>query len=111
MSMGADRAEAQPQGDSGWTSGNDQILPASETMPFHQFEEEEEAPPRSTGMRIFAFFLVLLALGWLGASGYALTLAWPGPSLVAWIGLGGDGQRAPDPARPDLAALRPLLTP
>ena len=86
MSMGADRAEAQPQGDSGWTSGNDQILPVSETMPFHQFEEEEEAPPRSTGMRIFAFFLVLLALGWLGASGYALTLAWPGPSLVAWTG-------------------------
>ena len=86
MSMGADRAEAQPQGDSGWTSGNDQILPVSETMPFHQFEEEEEAPPRSAGMRALAIFLVLLALGWLGAVGYALSLSWPGPSLVAWTG-------------------------
>src|SRR6185503_15498061 len=86
MSMGADRAEAQPQGDSEWTSGNDQGLPAPETMPFHQFEEEEEAPPRSTGTRILAGLLVLLALGWLGVSGYALTLAWPGPSLVAWTG-------------------------
>ena len=85
MSMGADRAEAQPQGDSEWTSGNDQGLPAPETMPFHQFEEEEEAPPRSTGTRILAGLLVLLALGWLGASGYALSLAWPGPSLVGFV--------------------------
>ena len=30
--------------------------------------------------------LILVALGWVGAVGYALALAWPGPSLQAWIG-------------------------
>ena len=29
---------------------------------------------------------ILLALAWIGASAYALSLAWPGPSLPAWIG-------------------------
>jgi len=40
---------------------------------------------RGIGTILFGALLILLALGWIGASAYALSLAWPGPSLEAWI--------------------------
>ena len=49
----------------------------------------------------------MLALGWIGASVYALTLAWPGPSLPAWIGWAGELFGAFGPGRPRLADVRP----
>ena len=84
MNIGVDRAEAQPRDESGWPDGDVPAAPADESF---QFETQpEEAPPRSTGSRILAALLVLLALGWLGVSGYTLSQAWPGPSLAAWTG-------------------------
>ncbi|HWT11312.1 MAG TPA: hypothetical protein VN231_01005 [Allosphingosinicella sp.] len=85
MSMGVERAEAQPRDDTGWTSGDEQFSPAAESFHF-EAGEEEPAPPRSLGHRVLAGLLVLLALGWVGVSGYALSQAWPGPSLAAWTG-------------------------
>jgi hypothetical protein len=53
--------------------------------------EDVEAEPESSniGPKLLAGLLILLALGWIGGSVYALTLAWPGPSLPAWIGWAG----------------------
>lgn len=48
--------------------------------------DDDGAPRRSLGLRLFAGLLILLALAWLGTSAYALSLAWPGPNLAAWIG-------------------------
>ncbi len=48
--------------------------------------EDDGAPGRGIFMRLFAGLLILLALGWIGAAGYALSLAWPGPNLQSWIG-------------------------
>ena len=84
MSMGVERAEAP---ESEWTSEQAWDAP-NET---DQIYEGEDAPkPRpSWGARILAGLLILLALGWIGACGYALSRAWPGPSLEAWIGWAG----------------------
>ena len=55
-----------------------------------RIEDIEAGPrPRHLGPRLLAGLLILLALGWIGASIYALTSAWPGPSLPAWIGWAG----------------------
>src|SRR5580765_3575201 len=80
-------AQAQPQdgeiewlGEKPWEAAAD-----PEAYPGSEFEDHA-APGRGIFMRLFAGLLILLALGWLGASGYALSLAWPGPNLQAWIG-------------------------
>ena len=79
--MGAERVEVPPPGESEWTS--EEIPPA----PLHNFQVEEESePPSSAGTRLLTAFLILLALGWLGVSGYTLSQAWPGASLAAWTG-------------------------
>jgi hypothetical protein len=82
MSMGVQGAEAQPHetqhewaGEQPWEAAAD---------PDAYAESFEEAPRRGIGTRIFAGLLILLALGWIGASGYALSQAWPGPSLSLW---------------------------
>jgi hypothetical protein len=83
MSMGAERAEAQqPQsgeveylGDAAWEAPADPYA-----------YEEEEAAGGGLAAKLLAGLLILLALGWLGASGYALSLAWPGPDLQVWAG-------------------------
>ena len=81
MSMRADRAEAPPQGETGWATSEANFAPLAPDA----FQDETD-PPRSRGSRILAALLVLLALGWLGVSGYALSQAWPGESLIAWTG-------------------------
>ena len=82
MSIGAERVEGPPQGDAEWTSSEVSFAP----LPPETFVEDEGEAPRSAASRILAALLVLLALGWLGISGYALSQAWPGPSLIAWTG-------------------------
>jgi len=85
MSMGAERAEAQPQdGDIEWLG--EKPWEAAADPDAYPDNGYEEAPGRGIGTRLFAGLLILLALGWLGASGYALSSAWPGPGLDAWIG-------------------------
>ena len=83
MSTGAERAETQPRDDSEWTGGE---APAGAESDSFDVEQETQKPPRSTGSRVLGALLVLLALGWLGFAGFALSLAWPGESLVGWAG-------------------------
>ena len=84
MTMGVERAEAQPRDESGWTAGDEPALAADQSF---QFETpEEERPRRRVGRRLLAALLMVLAAGWLGLSLYALSQAWPGPSLAAWTG-------------------------
>jgi hypothetical protein len=78
-------AQAQPQdGEIEWL-GEMPWEAAADPDAYPGGDDEAAAGP-GVGVRLFAGFLILLALGWLGASGYALSLAWPGPSLPAWIG-------------------------
>ncbi|HYI64669.1 MAG TPA: hypothetical protein VEW71_07265 [Allosphingosinicella sp.] len=89
MNSGAERAEAQPQGgESEWTAEGAFEAPA-EADDFRIDEIEAEPERSSWGGRLLGGLLILLALGWIGACGYALSLAWPGPSLEAWIGWAG----------------------
>ena len=82
MSTGAERAEAQvPQGNEVEWLGEKPWEAAAEPGYY-----DEAAEPRAIGTRILAGLLILLALGWLGAAGYAVWQAWPGPSLQAWTG-------------------------
>ena len=85
MTMGAERAEAQPQGDTDWIGGKDYDSPAAESPDFYA-NQAEETPSASPGRRVLAAALILLALAWLGVSGYAVSLAWPGGSFSAWTG-------------------------
>jgi hypothetical protein len=48
--------------------------------------DDTAAPRAGLGLRILAALLILAALGWLGAVGYALSRAWPGADLQAWLG-------------------------
>ncbi|TMJ19262.1 MAG: hypothetical protein E6G92_05555 [Alphaproteobacteria bacterium] len=82
MSMGVQGAEAQPH-ETQPERAEEQPWEAA-ADPGAWPEHTEEAPRRGIGVRIFAGFLILLALGWIGASGYALSQAWPGPSLSLW---------------------------
>jgi hypothetical protein len=85
MNMGAERAEAH---DSEWvTQGAWQAPEPADDFRIDEIEVEQERSP--WGARLFASLFILLALGWIGACGYALSLAWPGPSLQAWIGWAG----------------------
>jgi len=82
MTMGAERADAQ---DSEWTTEGAWQAPAE--VDDFRIDEIEALPERSPwGGRILAGLLILAALGWLAAAGFALSQAWPGPSLQAWIG-------------------------
>ena len=84
--MGVERVQAQSQDDDRWTGEVEQpgFAPV-DPLGFDALPPEEvEAPPGATASRALAGLLVLLALGWLGLSGYALSQAWPGASLVAW---------------------------
>ncbi|MBV9884555.1 MAG: hypothetical protein JO276_16220 [Sphingomonadaceae bacterium] len=80
-------AHAQPQdgelewvGEKPWEAAAD-----PEAYPNTDFEADA-AEGRGLGTRLFAGLLILLGAVWLGAAGYALTLAWPGASLPAWTG-------------------------
>lgn len=82
MSIGAERVEAPPQGESGWAnSGEVSFAPLPEV-----FAAEEEEAPSKAGRRMLAALLLLLTAGWLAICGYALNQAWPGASLIAWTG-------------------------
>jgi len=85
MNMGAQSAQAQPQdGDTEWPGEKPWEAAADpNAYPGNDFEE---AAGRGLGIRLLAALLILLALGWLGAAGYVLSRAWPGPDLAAWIG-------------------------
>ncbi|MGZ8335648.1 MAG: hypothetical protein ACXWU1_03190 [Allosphingosinicella sp.] len=84
MSMGAERAEAQPQGETEWTSGFEEGPPTVESSGFESAAEEPATT--GTGHRILAAVLLLLAIGWLAVCGYTLSEAWPGGGLAAWTG-------------------------
>jgi len=89
MNVGAERAEAQPLGgETEWTTeGAWEAPPEADDF---RIDEIEVEPERSSwGARLLAGTLILLALSWIGACGYALSQAWPGPSLPAWIGWAG----------------------
>ncbi|MDQ8754777.1 hypothetical protein RCO27_00915 [Sphingosinicella sp. LHD-64] len=85
MSMGVERAVAQPQDEAGWSEAVEPLPAATESFDFSTFVEEEEAPP-ATGLRVFAGTLILLAVVWVGLAGYALWQAWPGADLAGWTG-------------------------
>jgi hypothetical protein len=80
-------AQAQPQdgeiewlGEKPWEAAAD-----PNAYPGSDFDGET-GEGRGIGVRLFGGLLILLALGWVAAAGYALSLAWPGPDLLAWIG-------------------------
>ena len=81
MSMGVERADAQP-----WDEAEGSATTASELPKPSEFELpiEEDAVAGAGGRRWLAALLILLALGWLGFAGYALSRAWPGDSLTGW---------------------------
>jgi len=80
-------AQAQPQdGEIEWLGEKPWEAAADPEAYAGGVAEDEERPGRNIGLRLFAGLLILLALGWLGAAGYALSLAWPGPNLQAWLG-------------------------
>ena len=85
MSMGVQGAEAQPHETQHEWAGERPWEAAADPAAYPDYAEDE-APRTGVGVRIFAGLLILLALGWIGASGYALSQAWPGPSLSAWVG-------------------------
>ncbi|HMG47402.1 MAG TPA: hypothetical protein VK614_08085 [Allosphingosinicella sp.] len=85
MTMGAERADAQPQdGEIEWLG--EKPWEAAADPDAYPGNDLEQARGRGIVVGLFAGLLILLALGWIGASGYALSRAWPGPSLAAWIG-------------------------
>ena len=73
----------QPRDGEEWTGQEAQGSALSEAFQFEAVAEEEPAA-RSTGKKILAALLILLALGWLGVAGYAVRLARPGGDLAAW---------------------------
>jgi hypothetical protein len=78
-------AQVQPQdGEIEWLGEKPWEAPADPDA--YPGSDLEEAPGRGIGTRLLAGLLILLAMGWLGVSGYALSRAWPGPDLPAWIG-------------------------
>jgi hypothetical protein len=86
MSMGVQGAEAQPhETELEWAE--ERPWEAAADPGANPYDFEDEAASRGgIGVRIFAGLLILLALGWIGATAYALSQAWPGESLAAWIG-------------------------
>jgi hypothetical protein len=87
--MSVTGVEAQVRDDeAGWvTTSAPEPQPIEDSFRIEDIEAEPE--PSTLGPKLLAGLLILLALGWTGASVYALTLAWPGPSLPAWIGWAG----------------------
>lgn len=78
--------ESQVQdGDAGWTTAPS-AAPDYLDDGFRIEEIEAEPEPSTLGPKLLAGVLILLALGWIGASVYALTLASPGTNLTAWLG-------------------------
>ena len=84
MSTGAERAEAQEQPQSGEVEYLSEAPWEAAADPY--VYDEEDAAGGGLAAKLLAGLLLLLGLGWLGAAGYALSLAWPGPDLQAWIG-------------------------
>ena len=84
--MGAERAEAQPQGESGWESAPSQQPAVHESFEYQAFDDEESAPGLPAAVKVLAAVLLLAAGGWIAICGYALTQAWPGESLILWTG-------------------------
>jgi hypothetical protein len=85
--MGHEMAQAQPQdGELEWV-GEKPWEAAADPEAYREGEYEAAVAEGSgLGTRLFAGLLILLGLFWLGAAGYALTLAWPGANLPAWAG-------------------------
>ena len=76
-------AQAQPQGgEIHWS----EEAPWEAAADPEVYPEPEAAADRGLGLKLFAGLLIVLALGWVGACGYALSLAWPGANLAAWLG-------------------------
>ncbi|MEA3061836.1 MAG: hypothetical protein QOJ94_1617 [Sphingomonadales bacterium] len=88
---GAERAEARAK-DGAAQNHADWLGPAEPDAPAEveiTLPEEPQAKPRGTGPRLFGAFLILLALGWIGAVAWLLWLSRPAPTLqnaVTWIG-------------------------
>ena len=85
MNMGAERAEAQPQGDGEWES-SDASAPTVESFDFHNRIEEEDATERSLRHTLLGGVLLVAAAGWLAFAGWTLSRAWPVADNAAWMG-------------------------
>jgi hypothetical protein len=71
--------------EAGWTTAaSSGFEPVDDGFRIEDIEAEPE--PSTLWPRLFASLLILLALGWIGASAYALNLNPPGPDLTAWLG-------------------------
>jgi predicted nucleic acid-binding Zn-ribbon protein len=84
MSTGVERAEAQPQGEGEWQGESWEAEP--EMLPYFESVEVEEPQRTALWPRLLAGFLILVALGWIGAVGFVLSQSPPGPELSAWVG-------------------------
>ncbi|HEX8364421.1 MAG TPA: hypothetical protein VF603_03950 [Allosphingosinicella sp.] len=90
MSMGAERAEAQPDEGPAFAMGAhgpilDRDFLGQAEEPQDMVPEAEAQAPRSIGKTILAGLLILLALGWLGAAGWAIRQSGVAPSLTAMV--------------------------
>ena len=90
--MGAERAEAQPDNGVDLAFGQDGSFDHTDLLgpPMEPEERTEETPysaPRSVGRTVLGAFLILLALAWIGASGFAFSRSGVAPSLptvISW---------------------------
>src|SRR4051812_18670233 len=84
---GAEMAQALPhEGETEWLGEQPWEAAADPQAYLEGDGQEGEAGGRGITVKLLAGLLILLALGWLGVSAEALSLAWPGPNLAAWIG-------------------------
>ncbi len=81
--MGAERAEAQPQGETVWGRTGETVPAADESFDYQPFVEQD-APPAPFGLRLFGGLLILAAIGWTGFCGYLLFEAAPGLAMPDW---------------------------
>lgn len=89
MSMGVERAEARPHGGM-VDEGPDGATQDTEFAPETAWEPaaDEKAPPRESGRLWLAALLGLVALLWVGASGWAMSrwsAALSAPVLLSWV--------------------------
>ncbi len=84
MNTGVERAEAQPQVDSNVGHEGEAAFADSESLDFQFYDAQED--PGGGASKVIAGLLIALAIGWIGASGYALWQTWPGPGpeLAGW---------------------------
>ncbi len=82
--MGVERAEAQPKGEGEWPQESWEPGSGQDQPYFESVEVEEQN--RAWWPLLLAGFLILAALAWLGAVGFALASSLPGAAPSEWVG-------------------------